>query len=61
MVEQGLRGGISVISHRHSKANNKYLPNYNPQEPSKYISYVDANSLYDWDGSINASWELSMV
>ena len=48
MVERGLRGGISVISHRHSKANNKYLPNYNPQEPSKYISYVDANNLYGW-------------
>ncbi|TAF64336.1 MAG: hypothetical protein EAZ58_11310, partial [Flavobacterium sp.] len=25
MVEAGIRGGISVITHRHAKANNKFL------------------------------------
>src|SRR5690606_24125883 len=48
MVERGIRGGISVISHRHSKANNKYLPDFNPKEASKYIVYRDANNLYGW-------------
>ena len=48
MVERGLRGGISVISHRHSKANNKYLSDYDSKQPSKYIMYLDANNLYGY-------------
>ena len=46
MTERGIRGGISVIPHRYSKANNKYMPDYNPHAPSKYIMYLDANNLY---------------
>ena len=46
MTERGIRGGISMISHRHSLANNKYMKNYNPNEESKYITYLDANNLY---------------
>jgi hypothetical protein len=48
MVERGIRGGISVISHRHSKANNKYLSDFDKNEESKFIAYLDANSLYGW-------------
>ena len=44
--EMGCRGGISTITHRFSKANNKYLSNYNPFKPTKYIQYLDKNSLY---------------
>ena len=43
-IEEGLRGGISVICNRYSKANNKYLPNYRQDEESKYIIYLDANN-----------------
>jgi len=48
MAEKGLRGGICSIQHRHSKANNKYLTDYNPQQESNYIMYLDANNLYGW-------------
>ena len=47
MIENGKRGGIAVVSKRYSKANNKYMEkNYNPEEKSKYILYLDANGLY---------------
>ena len=47
-IEKGLRGGISYISHRHGKANNKYMRSYNPQEENSYLMYLDANNLYGW-------------
>ena len=47
-IEKGMRGGISYIANRYGKANNKYIENYNPEEASKYIVYLDANNLYGW-------------
>ena len=43
-IEKGLRGGISYIAKRHSKANNKYCPDYDPKKPSTFISYLDMNN-----------------
>ena len=48
MVEEGIRGGICHSIHRYAKANNKYMKNYNNNEESSYIQYLDANNLYDW-------------
>ena len=49
MIEKGVRGGISMISKRHGKANNKYMgEEYDPSQPSKYITYLEANNLYGW-------------
>ena len=48
MIEKGLRGGMSVITHRKAVANNKYMSSYDPEKPSKYITHLDANSLYSW-------------
>ena len=47
-VEKMIRGGISMICHRYSKANNKYLDNYDKNELQKYILYLDANNLYGY-------------
>ena len=47
-IEKGMRGGISYIAKRHSKANNKYIKFYDDKKPSKYIAYLDENNLYVW-------------
>ena len=47
-IQKGLRRGISYIPKRYSEANNKYMKNYDPTKPSKYISYLDMNNLYGW-------------
>ena len=48
MVEEGIRGGICQATHRHAKANNKYMKKYNKRIKSSYIEYLDAKSLYAW-------------
>lgn len=40
MFEKGIRGGISTICNRYGKANNIYMEDFNPKEPSKFITYL---------------------
>ena len=47
-IEKGLRRGISYIANRYAKTNNKYMKNYDPKNPSKFITYLDTNNVYGW-------------
>ena len=46
--EKVTRAGISYISNRYRKANNKYLKSYDPKQESKHIIYLGASNLYDY-------------
>ena len=47
-IEKGMRGGISMVSKRHARANNPAVKGYDPEKPSSHILYLDANNLYGW-------------
>ena len=48
MVEKATRGGTCQATHRYAKANKKYMENYDENNESLYIEYLDANNLYGW-------------
>ena len=47
-VEKGMRGGISIVSKWHAKANNPHIVDYDPAKENNYIMYYDANNLHGW-------------
>ena len=63
MVQSGMRGGISMITTRHAKANIKDTKDYDATKPLSSIMYLDANNLYGWAMSQalplgNYKWEV---
>ena len=48
MIENSIRGGLSVVVHKYAKANNEYLADYNPDNNTSHCVYLDANNLYGW-------------
>ena len=52
VFEQWIRGGGSEITqavHKYALANNKYKGDqFNPNEDTSYLQYLDTNNLYDW-------------
>ncbi|KAG7299574.1 hypothetical protein JYU34_016555 [Plutella xylostella] len=51
MIQDGIRGGVCMCSKRYAKANNKYMPDYEPSLPDSFIIYIDANNLYGFSMS----------
>ena len=45
-IESCMRGGISYVNKRFSKANNEYCPDYDKNKPKVYINYYDMNNLH---------------
>ena len=41
MVEKGIRGGICHSIYQYSKANNKYIKDYDKNKKSSYPQYCD--------------------
>ena len=48
MVEKAIRGGICQGMYRYAKANNNNMKNYNKNNESSYIEYLDVNNLNEW-------------
>ena len=48
LFEKGMRGGVSYVSNRYSKASNKYLKTYDPKQEFKHLIYLNANNLYGY-------------
>ena len=46
MIQKGIRGGVSMITHKYAKANNPKVPDYDETAPKSWITYLDMNNLY---------------
>ena len=43
-IKKGLRKEVSYIAKEHAKANIKYMKNYDPTKPLKFITYLSMNN-----------------
>jgi len=48
MFKNAIRGGVSTVSNRYSKANNNYLSDYDSSQPSSFIMSWDVVNLYGY-------------
>ena len=48
IIEAGIRDGMCQSVHVYTKANNKYMKNYDKSIKSSYLMYLDAKNSYGW-------------
>ena len=48
IIEKGIRVETCHGIHRCTKANDKYMKNYDESITSSYLMYLDGNNLYGW-------------
>ena len=48
MGEKGIRGGICHSIYQYTKANNKYMKDYDENKESSYLQYWVVNNLHGW-------------
>ena len=46
IVQEGIRGGTTHVPYGYAKVNNKDMKNYDKNEESSFLMYLDANNLY---------------
>ena len=51
-VEKGIRGGLTMITHRMATANNSSLREFEQFKEALSLLYIDANNLYGWAMSL---------
>ena len=47
-VDQGLRGGISMVCNSFARANNLLMKEFDSSIQQSFIKFIDANNLYGW-------------
>jgi len=46
IIENNMRGGIAIISHRYAQASNPLVQGYDPFKLNSWVTYLDADNLY---------------
>ena len=47
IIEINMRGEIATILHRYAQANNPLVEGYDPSKLNSWITYLDANNVYE--------------